>query len=176
MEERILLNSEILNNLHKTNSIILSKKFQKKLNGINYFFCPTIGIKLYNPQVSWIDPLQNNLSFCFNKWENMTLLKLLQSIHETLSIIYDKSAYNEAKPLASFFFEKDDKFYIRTYLPKVKGHFGIKSLFNGDNDKFNIPRKDCIYNYIIIDFRNIWESNNRAGYNIELKETNTITS
>lgn len=173
MEQRILLNSEILNNLYNTKSLVLSKKFQKNSAGINYFFCPTIGLKLYNPQVSWVDASNKNLSFSFNKWENITLLKLLVYIHDTLTEIYNDSAYNGPKILAPFFFEKDDKFYIRTYLPKVKGHFGIKSVFNEIQDKFNIPRKDCIYNYIIIDFRNIWESDNRAGYNIELKETNT---
>ena len=170
---RILLNGETLNKLYNTNSLILSTKHQKKTDGINYFFCPTIGLKLYNPQVSWVDPSKKNLSFSFNKWENSSLLKLLNFIHDTLTTIYNNNAYNGAKVLAPFFFEKDDRFYIRTYLPSVKGHFGIKSIFNDIQEPFNIPRKDCVYNSIIIEFRNIWESDNRAGYNIELKETNT---
>lgn len=171
MEKRILLNGETLNKLYNTNSLILSKKWQKKT--LNYYFCPTIGLKLYNPQVSWIDPSKKNISFMFNKWENTSLLKLLQFIHDTLTTIYNDSAYSTPSTLAPFFYEKDDKFYIRTYLPQVKGHYGIKSTFDNITGPFYIPRKDCTYNSIIIDFRNIWESDNRAGYNIELKETFT---
>lgn len=176
MTERILLNSNILNEFNKHKSLSIFHKFQRGKNGKNYFFNSNIGIKLFKPEVSWIDPLKNNISFKFNKYENANLLKLLKHTHECLTNIYNakKEELNEDELcLSHFFYEKDDSFYIRCYLPKIKGKYNIVSCFNNINGQFNIPRKDAVFDYIIIDFRNIWDDkdNLKAGYNIELKET-----
>jgi hypothetical protein len=166
---RIILNSSILNDLINTNTLVLQTKF-KKPNGKNYFFIPNIGIKLFNAKVSWIDPSKKNISFAFNKYENLSLLNMLRYINEKLTIIYNnKSMY--PKNLSPFFFEKDDLFYIRCYLPNTKWKYHIESYFNDNSEEFFIPKLSSIYNIIIIDIRNIWEDDNKAGFNLELKET-----
>ena len=175
MSDRILINNTIL---HKIN-LSLFHKFQRGKNGKNYFFTPNIGLKLFNPQVSWIDISKKNLSFKFNKYENINLLILFKHIHETLTNIYNikKDEFAEDHiELAPFFYEKDDYFYLRCYLPNLKGKYHIKSTFNNENTDFNIPRNDCIFDNVIIEFRNIWDDkdNLKAGYNIELKETHVI--
>jgi hypothetical protein len=153
--------------------IVLLKKFNN--NTINYYISPTIGIELYNAKVSWIDPYKKNISFGFNKYENASLLLFLKSIYNKFDNIYHDNAYNkyELYTLAPFYYEKDDFFYIKCYLPRVKNIYSIKSEFNGNVDQFTLPNKDCIYNSIVIDFRNIWETNKQAGFNMELKITKT---
>lgn len=166
---RIILNSEIINDLITSNILELQTKF-KKPTGKNYFFIPNIGLKLYNAKVSWIDPSKKNISFSFNKRDNINLLIMLKSIFSKLHDIYNRKA-NHPKPISSFFFEKDDSFYIRCYLPNIRGKYHILSYFNDDSEEFTIPKLSSIYNIIIVDIRNIWEDDNKAGFNLELKET-----
>lgn len=172
MSSRIILNSEVINDLIYSNTLSLHIKF-KKNNGKNYFFIPNIGLKLHNPTVSWIDPLKKNISFGFNKCDNLSLslLNMLRYINDKLTIIYNnKSMY--PKVLSPFFFEKGDLFYIRCYLPNTgKGKYHIESYFNNIKEDFTIPRLSSTYSTIIIDIRNIWEDDNKSGFNLELKET-----
>ena len=149
-------------------TIELQRKFNK--NGKNYYFIPNIGIKLFNAKVSWIDPSKKNISFAFNKYENLSLLNMLRYINEQLTIIYNNKTTN-AKVLSPFLYEKGDLFFIRCYLPNTKGKYHIESLFNNVKEDFSIPKLSLIYNVIIIDIRNIWEDETRSGFNLELKET-----
>lgn len=178
---RILLNNTILYEIEnsKYKSILLNKNYQK--NTINYYFIPTIGITLYNPKVSWIDPLKKHISFSFYKYpelkgtNNYTSLNLIKKCNDVLGNIYKNYEYdNNEKQVAPFFYEKGDYYYIRCYLPKSKVFYNIISQYDDENitTLFKIPSKETIYNNITIEFRNIWEdiSNSLVGFNIELKE------
>lgn len=169
MTSRIILNSEIVNDLIYSNTLVLQEKFQRN-NGKNYFFIPNIGLKLFNAKVAWIDPSKKNISFSFNKYDNLTLLSMLRYINDKLINIYkNKSATPHT--VSPFFYEKGDLFYIRCYLPNIKGKYHIESYFNETVEKFTIPKLSSIYSIIIIDIRNIWEDDIKAGFNLELKET-----
>lgn len=164
----LILNSELLNNIIQSNSLTLMKKFQKGKNGSNYFFIPNIGIKLFNVKVTWVDPFKKNLSFSINRWENPNLITLLRHVNTSLSELYKNMSYSNLN-VAPFFFEKGDFIYIRTYLPNTKGKYHIH--YNlGD---FIVPRKDSTFDSITIYFKNIWEDDTKAGFNIELKELET---
>lgn len=169
---KVILNTNILQEMINTNSLTTNIKFQKG-NGKNYFFVPTIAIKLYNAKISWIDPYKKNISFSFNKYENLTLLNMLKSINKDLIYVYNKKS-DEPMPVSSFFFEKDEFFYVRVYLPNTNGKYHIESIFidgseNQEKTQFNIPRLNCIYSSIIVDIKNIWENQTRSGFNLELK-------
>lgn len=166
---RVILNSQVIEFMN----ITLNTKFMRNDNGKNYFFSPTISLKLFNAKVSWIDTSKKNLSFSFNKYENLTLLNMLKNINTKLTDIYNNKS-DEPVVISPFFYEKDELFYIRVYLPSLKGNFHIESIFNGEKENFNIPRLNCVYNNVIIDIRNIWESNVRSGFNLELKIVETI--
>ena len=168
MSERILLNkTEVLNDL----TLTLCKKYQKN-SGYNYFFMPTISIQLYNPKVTWIGPYKKNMSFGFNKYENLGLLTLLKNIYNKLTSVYKKESETNVTP-APFFFEKGDIFYIKCYLPNINGKYSITSIFDNIDGKFAIPYLGSTYTSIIVDIRNIWEKDNHSGFNLELKETHT---
>lgn len=167
---RILLNSQVLNDLIATNMLTFQTKF-KRGDGKNYFLIPNVGIKLYNAKVSWIDPSKKNLSFCFNRYENLSLLTMLQYIDSRIvATLKDKTSM--AKNVAPFYFVKGDYFYIRCYMPNTQrtGTYNITSYFNNNLEPFDVPRILSVYSAVIIDIRNIWEDNDRAGYNLELKE------
>lgn len=169
MSGRIILNSEILNELINTNSLVLQEKFQKN-SGKNYYISPTIALKLNNCKVSWIDAYKKNISFIFPKYENLSLLNFLKYVQKQLSYLYNQRSPNPQN-LASIYYEKGDYFYVKVYLPKVGQTYNITRTFNNVPEQFSIPRVGNIYDSITIDIRNIWEKDNCAGINLELKET-----
>jgi hypothetical protein len=164
----LILNSELLNNIIQSNSLTLMKKFQRGKNGLNYFLIPNIGVKLFNVKVTWVDPFKKNLSFSINRWENPNLITLLRHINTSLSELYKNMSYSNLN-VAPFFFEKGDYIYIRTYLPNTNGKYHI----HNNLGNFIVPRKDSTFDSITIYFKNIWEDDTKAGFNIELKEVET---
>lgn len=165
----LILNSELLSNIMKTNGLTAIKKFQKGKSGSNFFFTPSIGIKLFNVKVTWVDPFKKNLAFSINRWENPNLITLLRYINKCLSDIYKRYSYLDLN-ISPFFFEKGDFIYIRTYLPNTNGLYHI----HNNLGSFIVPRKDSTFDSITIYFKNIWEDDTRAGFNIELKDVETI--
>jgi len=172
MSGRFILNSEVMNDLISTDTLKLIEKHQRGGSGKNYFFTPTIGIKLHNPKITWIDPFKKNMSFSFNKYENLNLYTMLKYINKSLVNIYKKQAYNPTDNVSPFYFEKGDYFYIKCFLPNTNGKYHITSLFNNTEEKFTVPRVGCSYSTVVLDIKNIWEKDN-AGFNLELKETYT---
>lgn len=151
---RTILNSEIISDIIKNNEMkFLTKKAK---NGYyNYYILPNIGLKLYNAKITWIDNnvRTKNMSFKFIKHENIGLFKLLQYTNKMIN----DSFYHSQKDI-SIYFEKDDSFYIKCYLPTTEKLFDNK------------PRINTILDGIVIDIRNIWESPNKdLGINLELK-------
>jgi hypothetical protein len=136
----------------------------------NYYISPTISLKLFNPKVSWIDPYKKNISFIFPKYDNLSLLNFLKYVQQRLIQLYNKVSPNPQN-VASIYYEKGDYFYVKVYLPNTNNKYNITSSFNGEEEQFKIPRVGITYNSIIIDIRNIWEKDNAAGINLELKET-----
>lgn len=162
----IILNNELLNELIFTNSLNLSIKFQKKCT--NFFFIPNIGLKLYNPYITWIDPFKKYISFSFKKSDNIFLSHLLKNINTKLQELYIKNSRNP-QSLASFYFENKEYIYIRTYLPKTSNKYNINCIYNSEKVDFVIPRLKTSFKYIILHLRNIWEDNSKSAYHIELK-------
>lgn len=171
MSGRFILNSEIMNDLVSTDTLKLIEKYQRGGAGKNYFFTPTIGIKLYNPKITWVDPYKKNVAFSFSKIENLNLHIMLKHFNKALSSIYKQKAYNPIDNMSPFFYEKGDYFYIKCYLPNTNKKYQITSFLNNEEEPFIIPKVGCSYNTVIVDIRNIWEKDNHAGFNLELKET-----
>lgn len=167
---KIILNSKVLHELISSNTLQLVEKHQKQ-SGKNYFFMPTISLQLYKAKVSWIDAYKKNISFVYNKYENQTLYTLLKNINMDLITFY-KDKYNNKKSSSMFFYEKDEYFYIKCYLPNIKYKYFINSFFNDIKEPtFKMPYVGTIYSTVIIDIKNIWEQENNYGFNLELKET-----
>jgi len=173
--DRIILNSEIINELIRNDSLHFQTKFQRG-DGKNYFFIEPISLCLYNAKVTWIDASRKNMSFCFNKYDNLNLFIMLRHINQKLTELYNNKVYNPVSNISAFFYEKDDVFYIKCYLPNVKSKYLIKSIFNSSEEQFIIPKVGLVYSSIILDIRNIWEKDNKAGFNLELKETTINTT
>ena len=84
MSGRLILNSEIMNDLIKTDILKFLEKYQRGGSGKNYFITPTIGIKLYNPKITWIDNYKKNIAFSFSKHDNLNLYTMLKYINNSL--------------------------------------------------------------------------------------------
>ena len=162
-----LLTSESLHQLeqeHKLSVLVKNQKF-----GCNYYFAPAIGIRLYDPKVVFSD--SKNITFELNKWKTPSLFKMLQNINNVLLDKYKRVSNNIPNNVYNFFNEKDDTILIKSFLPKSKGNYLIKSISDKEEDVFTIPRRGMVYDCIILEIRNIWEQPTRSGFNLELKFT-----
>jgi len=160
-----ILNSEFLDNMIETESLKILKKNQRVLGNCNYYFNPNIGVNLYKSKVKFLD--KKFIVFEFEKYSCLSLLKLLRHTNITLKNL-TKNKFSELfdKEIYDLFNEDDEKFLIRCYLPNYNG----KYLINVENDRrFYLPRIGCVYNNIKVEFRNVWKSNDKYGFNIELK-------
>lgn len=181
----LILTSELIKEI----TLVFSKKWARN-NYINYYItCKkdiigeqeilqnisnNISIKLYSPKVSWIDPYKKNLCFCYNKYDNLSLLTFLKYINSNIifNLNMQTSEKLDEKNTPTLFYEKGDYFYIKCYLPHFKiGDYHIECFEeNGSKEKFNIPRLGCIYKSVTVDIRNIWKSDQeKFGFNLELK-------
>ena len=160
----IILNSEVLSELTRSGNLRVIRKVQKVHGNCNYYFTPTIGINLYNPRVKFVD--KKFIVFVFDKYKNSGLFSLLKHIDSVLqnlvkksnSEVYDKEMY-------SLFSEDETEFVIRCYLPNKMG----KYLIHTDCDNFHLPRSGAMYEMVTVEFRNIWKTGVRIGFNTELK-------
>ena len=157
----VLLNKELIVELKTSRSIFIVTKHQKNI--INYFFSPSIGIKLYDCKISWKD--SKNISFVFNKYTNSGLFNLLKFINTILNELYNDNCFDTPKKVAPFIYEKEDSFYIRCFVNPKKV---ISKFENEEISAFHFPQTNATYKEATIVFKNIWEDKSRAGYNIEL--------
>lgn len=141
----------------------------------NYYVSPSMGIRLFDAKVSWIDNKNRHISFGFDKSRyagTLGLLKLVNAkIFESVSTQF-KLVHKTCNPL---YYEKGDYFYVNCYLPGHGKSYSINSTIidSGEvtNEDFIVPRQGLIYKYIDIEFKNYWETNKQAGICIELKDT-----
>jgi hypothetical protein len=168
--QRTILNSETIPQIEDTMSFVMKPA---RNNYTNYIIHPNIGIKLFNPKVSWIDPSGKNLCFCFNKYEYLSLLIMLKNINRIINYKYNTKYHKNSN--VSLFYEKGDVFYIKCFLPnsgssKSNRKYNITFHTDEDNINFRLPMIGCVYKNVIIDIRNIWANNISCGINLELKE------
>lgn len=161
----VILTTDLLNEMISDNILKVFKKNQKNVGNCNYYFNPNIGLSLYSVKVKYLD--KKFLVFEFDKTNNIDLLHMFRHINTTLqnkikrdfSEMFDKTIHD-------FFYEDESVFTMRCYLPNYNG----KYLINVENDrKFYLPQIGCIYNNIRVEFKNVWKSNDKYGFNIELK-------
>ena len=139
-------------------NIVIIEKLQRNKNVRNYFLYykenevlpqKYLVIKLNNINITWTDSNNKNIALCFDKFINNDLYNKCIDINNILINKYKKKsmyAYN----VAPFFYENEEKFYIRVYVSNL-----IK--------KVKLIELDVV-------FKNIWEDNDnkKAGFNIEL--------
>jgi hypothetical protein len=167
---RTILNSETIPQIEENMSFVMKPA---RNNYTNYIIHPNIAVKLFNPKVSWIDPTGKNLCLCFNKYEYLSLLTMLKNINRVINYKFKSKYHKECN--VSLFYERNDVFYIKCFLPNSGVNKGIGKyniLFHNDSDDttFKLPLVGCIYKSVIIDIRNIWMNSDSCGINLELKE------
>lgn len=165
------MNTEILKESIKNDVLTLFKKNQKNSNNINYFFSNSISINLYKCNVSYRDA--KHITLQFDKIINSSLFNMLSNFHEILSeLLIKKFGINENKKFYPIIYETENssKFSIQCYLPQNYNKYFIECTFDNNECSFKLPHKNSELNFVNVEIRNIWESNNKLGYNIEIKK------
>jgi|UniRef100_A0A6C0ALS1 hypothetical protein len=167
----IIINSEVLSELINSEQLKIVKKRQQHSDNFNYYFSPSIGLNLWKPKVMIINPKFIVLEF--NKIEHMSLLILLRDINKKLQkLVKNKNSELFNTDIYNIMSEIDnDKFTIRCYLPNFKGKHLIKCYVDKNEEMFKLPRVNTVIDNCIIEIRNIWKTNDKSGFNIELKST-----
>ena len=107
----------------------------------------------------------------------MSLLILLRDINKKLQkLVKNKNSELFNTDIYNIMSEIDnDKFTIRCYLPNFKGKHLIKYYVDKNEEMFKLPRVNTVIDNCIIEIRNIWKTNDKSGFNIELKSISHIT-
>lgn len=166
----ILINSEVLSNL----KVGILRRSQKMECNHNYYFSPNMAMHLYDAKVVFINP--KFIVFEFDKSTHLTLLDLMRRLNDKLqtelkkncSELFDKEIYNIVS-------EKETSFSIRCFLPTIRGKYNIICKDSDENGLiFKLPRLDCIFKEITIEIKNVWQTGDKRGFNIELKSVNYV--
>ena len=162
----IVLSTNTLQEIIGKGFLSVVRKSQKE-TGFNYFLTPNVGIKLLYPKV--IESNSNFIVLQFEKKTSLTLLMLLKNIHSQLIQYIETSYMLGASTKYEIFQEQQDTFSIRCYLPHFKTKYHIETYLNEEKIQFNIPKKNVILESVYVDLRNVWEKNDKLGYNLEVK-------
>ena len=164
----MLLTLDKLKGIVEDDTLKIAKKHQKE-GGVNYYFSPNIGIKLYKAKVVFKNP--KFLVLQFSKDHNINLLFFLRGVNNILlHELKKKHSEMFTKEIYSFFSETETHFTIRCYLPNYKNKYLIQCE-SSDNSVtyFTLPRLEYVFDNITLEIRNVWHKNERGGFNLELK-------
>jgi hypothetical protein len=164
----VIINSENLSEL----KVGILRRSQKMACNHNYYFTPNIAMHLYNAKVVFIKP--TFIVFEFDKSTHLSLLLLMRRLNDKLQMelkincseLFDKEIYDIVS-------EKETTFSIRCFLPTIRGKYNIICQDPDENGLvFKLPRLDCIFKEITIEIKNVWQTGDKRGFNIELKSVN----
>lgn len=140
---------------------------------MNYYISPSVGLKLHRPAVLISQP--GYIVFKFLKKDNQTLMNLMNNINTWLSNSLKSTFYiDPRKTFYPFFSELQDAFTLRCSLPQSAGRYNIHHERNGIATEYFQIHIDTLVSVACVDFRNIWELDNKLGYNLELKYICTL--
>lgn len=163
------ITSKSIIELCNNNIITIIKKNQKTRSNYNYFISPNLSIPLYNSKV--LISTQDYIVLEFDKINNFNLYLMLKTIDKYI-INYLKECFtiDEKITIYSLYSDTETHFTIRCSLPNYNYKYSIK-YYNSENNQipFKLPKKDSIIPKLSFDIRNLWHSNNRIGYNLQLK-------
>lgn len=163
----IILNSEVLFDLTVSNAIHLQRKKQPNtIASYNYYVTPKIGFGLHYPKV--IEATPKYIVIQFDKVNCINLLALFRKVNTHL---LNMCGIDSSIKVYDFFSEQESAFTLRCSLPGYKGNYFIDS--DDASNPFKVPRKNSTLIYVEIDIRNIWQTEAKAGFNLELKKIKT---
>jgi hypothetical protein len=161
----ILLSSNVLTEIVNNTGINIQRKLVKGTS--NYYFTPNMGVKLYNAQVSEVNP--KYIVFKYKLIEATTLHTLLSFINSTFKASVNHLV-KKGKPFYNLFNSSDDYFYIRCHLPYKYGRYFTSYTVDGVDTPFKLPRPGLVYSQVVFEIRNVWETTEKAGFNLEVKQ------
>jgi hypothetical protein len=165
----IFINSQSIIELKNNKDLTFQKKSQKIASNTNYYISPNLKIKLFNPQVIFID--RKYLVLSFNKEKYASLLNLLKTTNNNIySALEEKFVLDKNKTAYSIVSESESYFTLRCSLPHFKNKYFIKCKFEDEQDvPFTFPKKNIFLKCIYVDIRSIWETSEKRGFNLEIK-------
>jgi len=163
-----IITADVLRQMISNGNVSIIKKNQKGVDSYNYYFTPNLGLELYNVVVIATNP--KYLVFRFDKRTHLSLLMMLKSINEQLKDYLSRSYIIDTEhTFYDISSEQPETFTLRCSLPQTRGRYGINCLFENQNVRFNLPRNGAMYSKVTLEIRNVWETNKKLGYNLELK-------
>jgi hypothetical protein len=164
---QVILNTSVLKDMVENGSLGVLVKPQKNSHSgeTNMFFSPSIGLELFNPQVTFVD--LKTVVFTFSKVKDINLLIMLRYINKTLLSFLNPG---EDQKVYDIFHETDTTFSLRCYIPSFRGKYSVKYFEDNEEKRFKVPKLNSFIPFVLIDIKNIWCSNNRYGFNLVLSE------
>jgi hypothetical protein len=160
----IVLSSSTLTDIVNTTGIGVQRKTVRGTT--NYYFSPNMGLKLFKAQVYEATP--KHIVFKYDIVNSSSLHSLLSYVNSTFKASVEPQI-QKGKPFYDLFNFNGKHIYIRCHLPSKYGQIFVSS-FSDDNEiPFKLPRPGAIFEEVLFDIRNVWETKEKAGFNLELK-------
>jgi hypothetical protein len=164
----ILTSSESLKNMINEGILNIIQKRQKMDNAYNYYFTPNLAIEVYNPKVSYAHSKYFILTF--EKKTNLAFLLMLRKIDEYLkSYLQTSYIIDPEHVFYNLYGEQPETFTLRCSLPQIRNKYLVTCKFGDESVEFSLPRNNVNLKKITFEIRNVWNANNKLGYNLEVK-------
>lgn len=162
-----IITTELLKSLNETISLI--KRKQRNIENYNYYITPNLSFELFNPKVMFITP--KFIVFEYTKHEILGLFTLLKSTNDIIKNKLKNYTRLDLKNVYDLYSITNETLTIRCSLPQKNNKYLIKNIdmYTNETRTFALPRKGILLNSVIIDIRNIWEIDDKIGFNLELK-------
>jgi len=165
----IIVTGNTLKNLTENGGLKIARRRQKKEgDNYNYFVSPKLMLEFHNGIVSYAAPTY--IVIQYQKVTHIGLLSFLRYVSECFKRLVKPYVVNE-KTIYNLYLEKEDTFSVRCHLPRNgKGYtFKVVDSCTKKEIEYTVPNKNVTIDYALVDIKNLWESSEKIGFNLEVR-------
>lgn len=166
MSSIVLTSLDVLEKLE----LSVSRKSQKANDCYNYFFSPSLSIRLYKPSISVVN--KDYIVFKYDKYYSSGLYHYLESISERLYALIGRFYNTKDLQKDNILLVNENSIYLKAHLPHKNNRYFI-SVHNTDTNTlsncFVLPNTNAVYDEVVVDIRNVWQYKGKLGFRLELK-------
>lgn len=145
----------------------IMKRAQKSNDSFNYFISPKLVLHLYKAKVVYCN--SSYIVLGYSKFESLSLLTLLRHSSQVLkNKIEDSFIIPKSKEFFGIAQETEETFRVRCSLSNK--NITLIDSYTNRQIPFRLPKANSILDVVKIQIKNVWETPEKVGFNVELYE------
>uniref|UniRef100_A0A6C0E4G1 Uncharacterized protein n=1 Tax=viral metagenome TaxID=1070528 RepID=A0A6C0E4G1_9ZZZZ len=166
----VIITSTTLKNILEQGQLKVARRKQRNNDdSYNYFISPKLMLEFHNGRVIYAAPTYIVIEY--QKLTHIGLLCFLRYVSECFTRLVKPYVSNDKK-IYNIYLEKEDTFSIRCHLPKKGSGYTFKVVDSQTKKEisYSTPNKNVIIDYALVDIKNLWESSEKIGFNLEVRQ------